>query len=264
MKRSSRIWVLLAISLVSLAAIYLQAPIAQPISFHQFADTRSLFGIPNFGNVVSNLPFLVVGFYGLGTVLRSSVSAAIRLIYITLFIGVVLTGLGSAYYHWNPNNDTLVWDRIPMTIVFMSFLSATVTELVSRRLGGWLLIPLLALGIGSVLWWHYTETIGRGDLRLYFWVQFYPMLVIPLLLWLFYAPVVKTILPCLVWIVVWYVIAKGFEQLDFPIYHAIGVSGHTLKHLAAAMSTVYFVVLFRRRYGKAGNHISNLTNQQSQ
>jgi hypothetical protein len=255
MKPNSRIWVLLAISLASLAAIILHGPIAQSLSFHHFADTRPLFGIPNFGNVVSNLPFLVVGGYGVGTVSRSSVSAAIRLIYITLFIGVVLTGLGSAYYHWNPNNDTLVWDRIPMTIVFMSFLSATVTELVSRRLGVWLLVPLLALGIGSVLWWHYTETIGKGDLRLYFWVQFYPMLAIPLLLWLFYAPVVKTIIPCLAWIVGWYVIAKVFEQLDFQIYDAIGVSGHTLKHLAAAMSTVYFMVLFRRRYGKVRNEV---------
>jgi hypothetical protein len=140
------------------------------------------------------------------------------------------------------------WDRIPITIVFMSFLSATAAELVNRRLGIRLLRPLVPVVIGSVLWWHYTETIGRGDLRLYGWVQFYPMLAIPLLLWLYYRPAVKTILPILVWIVVWYVIAKVFEAFDFPIYRAIGVSGHTLKHLAAAVTTWYFVMLFRKQY----------------
>jgi hypothetical protein len=248
MSNSRKLWLLVAVTVASLVAIFLVPPVAQSLSFHHFADTRSLWGIPNFGNVASNLPFLIVASIGLLTVVKAAAPPSIRLMFALLFVGVFLTGLGSAYYHWNPNNDTLVWDRIPMTIVFMSFLSATVGELVSRRLGVGLLIPLVAVGIGSVLWWHYTETIGQGDLRLYGWVQFYPMLAIPLLLWLYYRPAVKTILPSLIWIVVWYMIAKVFEALDFPIYHAIGVSGHTLKHLAAAVSTWYFVILFRKQY----------------
>jgi hypothetical protein len=135
-----------------------------------------------------------------------------------------------------------------MTIVFMSFLSATLGELVSRRLGMRILVPLVLLGVGSVVWWHYTETLGHGDLRLYFWVQFYPMLAIVLLLWWYYTPAVKVILPILLWIVAWYGIAKLFEQLDFPIYRLLRISGHSLKHLAAAVSTWYFVVLFRIKY----------------
>jgi hypothetical protein len=252
MTRNQKYWLLGLLTLVTLAALFLLPPVAQSLSFHHFADDRSLWGIPNFGNVASNLPFLVIAIIGLVTVVRATVPSAIRLTYTLLFVGVLLTGLGSAYYHWNPNNDTLVWDRIPMTIVFMSLLAATVAELVSRRLGVGLLLPLVAVGVGSVIWWHYSETRGYGDLRLYGWVQFYPMLALPLILWLFYTPVVKFILRCLVWVVVWYVIAKVLEQLDFPIYRAIGVSGHTLKHLAAAVSTWYFVVLFRRQYiGKA-------------
>jgi hypothetical protein len=241
---------LLSITVLTIAGTFLIAPVAQSLAFHQFADTRSLWAIPNFGNVVSNLPFLVIGIYGLFLVARSAAPVTIRFIYLLLFVGVVLTGLGSAHYHWHPDNDTLVWDRIPMTIVFMSFLSATVAELVSRRLAIRLLVPLVAVGIGSVLWWHYTETIGKGDLRLYGWVQFYPMLAIPLLLWLYYRPAVNAILSSLIWIVIWYVIAKVLEALDFPIYRAIGVSGHSLKHLAAAVSTGYFVVLFRKQYLK--------------
>jgi hypothetical protein len=248
MKISQKYGLLLGGTFVTLAAIFLVPPIPQILSFHHFADDRSLWGIPNFGNVMSNVPFVVIGCYGMGLVMSAPISWTIRLIYLLLFIGVALTGLGSAHYHWHPDNDTLVWDRIPMTIVFMSFLAATLAELVSRPLGLRLLVPLVAVGVGSVLWWHYTETLGRGDLRLYFWVQFYPMLAVPLLLWLFYTPTVKVILPILIWIVVWYVIAKVFEQLDYPIFRALGVSGHSLKHLAAAVSTWYFVVLFRMKY----------------
>ena len=245
---SQKMGLLLALTIITLISVFLVPPIAQPLSFHHFADDRSLWGIPNFGNVVSNLPFLIVAVVGLTTVTKAAVSPAIKVNYIVLFLGVLLTGFGSAYYHWHPNNDTLVWDRIPMTIVFMSLLAATLSELVSRPIGIGLLFALVAVGVGSVLWWHYTETLGKGDLRLYFWVQFYPMLAIPLILWLFYTPAIKPALHCLSWVVVWYVIAKVFEQFDYPIYRTIGISGHTLKHLAAAVSTGYFVLLFRRQY----------------
>ena len=248
MSPSVKLQLLAAITAISLFLIFLLSPIAQDPFFHHFADTRTFWGISNFGNVSSNLPFLVIGMYGLVTVLQSPTPSSIRWTYAILFAGVILTGLGSGYYHNHPDNDTLVWDRIPMTIVFMSFSSATVAELISRPLGAQLLWPLLAVGIGSVLWWHYTETFGKGDLRLYMWVQFYPMLAIGLLLALYFSPAVKVILPSLVWIVIWYVVAKVLEQLDFPIYRATGISGHSLKHLAAAVSTLYFVRLFRVQY----------------
>lgn len=244
--------ILVTITVISLILIFCFSPIAQDPAFHNFADVRSLMSLPNAGNVLSNIPFLLVGVYGLKLVADTSLSATIRTIYATLFTGVLLTGLGSSYYHLHPDNGRLVWDRIPMTIVFMSFLAATVAELVSRPIGVGLLLPLLFVGIGSVLWWHYTESIGRGDLRLYFWVQYFPMLAIPLLSWLYYSPIVKTVLPTLTWIVVWYIIAKAFEPLDHSIYGLFGVSGHSIKHLAAAVSTIYFVRLFTVKYVNEG------------
>ena len=239
---------LLTLTVVSLILIFCLSPIPQAPAFHNFADTHAWMIIPNAANVLSNIPFLVIGVYGLAIISRSSQPLPIRAIYAMLFIGVILTGLGSAYYHWHPDNDRLIWDRMPMTIVFMSFLSATIAELVSRPVGVRLLPPLVGLGIASVLWWYYTEINGEGDLRLYFWVQFYPMLAIPTLLLLYYTPAIKRITPSLIWIVVWYALAKIVEQLDYPIYHAIRVSGHTLKHLAAAASTGYFVHLYRIKY----------------
>lgn len=241
---------LIAILFTGLAAlsVVILPPISQPLAYHHFADSRRIWGIANFFNVVTNLPFLIIGLIGLHYVLERHVRLGIRISYTILFTGVFLTALGSAYYHYDPNNDTLVWDRLPLTIVFMSLLSATIAEIWNPRLGTVLLFPLVILGIASVWWWHFTESRGLGDLRPYLFVQFYPVFFIPLLLWLFYSPDQNSKIRILVWVVVWYIIAKIFEQFDELIYRYFPISGHSLKHLAAAISTWYFVLLFRGNY----------------
>jgi hypothetical protein len=136
-----------------------------------------------------------------------------------------------------------------MTLVFMSLLSATIAEFINRKTGTWLLAPLLLISILRVWSWHLGELKGQGDLRLYFLVQYYPMLAIPLIMLLYYDPSHKPVLRPLCWVVIWYVIARVFEQEDWQIYSLGGwVSGHTLKHLAAGVSTVYLVKLFRVKY----------------
>jgi hypothetical protein len=245
MSLNNKMWILGLFTVIPISGVLLLPEIPQDLSYHQFADHRTLWKIPNFWNVISNLPFILVGIVGFREVSKSMAPPSIRMTYIVLFSGVFLTGLGSAYYHWNPNNYSLVWDRVPMTIVFMSFLSATIAELASHRIATVLLWPLLTFGVGSVLWWHHTETLGRGDLRPYILAQFYPAVVVPLLLWLFYRPAVKPVILSLAWVVIWYTISKIFEHLDAPIYHFLRISGHTLKHLTAAMATWYFVVIFR-------------------
>ena len=165
--------VFLGLAAASLAALLLLPPILQDQSYHRFADERTLFGIPNFWNEVSNVPFIAVGAVGLRQFYRNPAALA-------LFLGIFLTGFGSSYYHWNPNNDTLFWDRLPMTLCFMAILAIIVGERVNARFGAALLWPLLATGIFSLLLWRWT-----GDLRLYGWVQFFPVFVVPLLLLLF-------------------------------------------------------------------------------
>jgi hypothetical protein len=161
----------------------------------------------------------------------------------------LLTGMGSAWYHVAPDNNTLVFDRIPMTIVFMSLLSATLSEFVNLKLGGMLLGPLVLIGVVSVLWWHYTESGGTGDLRLYVLVQYYPMLLIPLILCLFPSAGSRRGTLYLLWVVVWYLIAKVCDVFDRFIYAFTGfASGHSLKHLAAAVATLYLVKLFQFKH----------------
>ena len=236
------------LSALSIGAMFLVPRVNQSEGYHHFADSRSYCGVPNFLNVASNAVLILVGIIGLRSMKSRPIGGETKTIYSLLFGGIVLVGLGSGYYHCHPNDNTLVWDRLPMTIVFMSLLGATLAELISKRLGFWLLFPLILVGIGSVWWWHVTESEGNGDLRPYIWVQFYPVLFIPLLLGLFHRQVSKPVVVCLCWVVAWYGIAKVFEVLDWPIYKAICISGHTLKHLAAGVSCWYLVVLFRIKY----------------
>jgi hypothetical protein len=161
-KQKRPIFALLGLMVASLAILPLLPPIAQDPSYHQFADQRMLLGIPNFWNVISNLPFVVVGAIGLWQFGRERAS-------FVLFLVIFLTGFGSAYYHGDPNNDTLFWDRLPLALTFMAILAVAVEERVSAKTGAVLLWPLLALAIFSLLLWRWT-----GDLRLYGWVQFSP------------------------------------------------------------------------------------------
>ncbi|MES1225448.1 MAG: alkaline phytoceramidase, partial [Bacteroidota bacterium] len=242
----------LLLALFTLAAIAIAAmikPMPQSNSYHNFADRRTIAGIPNFFSVVSNLPFLFVGLYGLTMLRKSTALRSINSMYAILFTGIFLTGLGSAYYHYAPDNNSLVYDRIPMTIVFMAFLSAAIAAWIDVKAGTRLIAPLLLTGVASVLWWHYTELQHAGDLRFYGFIQFYPMLIIPLIFWLFASAVNNKGLLLLVWVIVWYVAAKLFETFDAPLYKATGfISGHSLKHIAAAIATWCIVRFFDRKY----------------
>ena len=244
--RRHKLYFLGLLTVLAVAGVYTIPHIPQSVTYHNFCDTRALAGIPNFANVISNLPFVIVGLIGLLSMKRSVAPRNIAVIYISLFAGIILTGFGSAYYHGYPDNNTLVFDRLPMTIVFMSLLAAVAGESIGAGIGRGALAPLLLTGIASVLWWHHTEGIGSGDLRLYVLVQYYPMILIPAILILFPPPAGRLSWTPLLYAAAWYGAAKIFEQFDCTIYSALGfVSGHSLKHLAAAISTGFLVKRFR-------------------
>jgi Ceramidase len=249
MKRSSKLLLLGLCTLVAVIIAMMLKPLPQSLSYHLFADDRTIAGIPNFFNVVSNIPFLFVGIIGLYKLRKSTASAFINRMYAVMFAGIFLTGLGSSWYHYAPDNNSLVVDRIPMTLVFMAFLAATIAAWINVKVGAGLLIPLLLLGVASVLYWHFTELRNAGDLRLYGFTQFYPMIIVPLIFLLFASPQNNKGLQLLLWVIAWYVAAKLFETFDKNIYTATNfISGHTLKHLAAAMATWYIVNFFEKKY----------------
>jgi hypothetical protein len=245
MRRRHAILLTAVLAMVTVAALV--PPIPQPPAYHLAADQRACAAVPNCANVLSNVPFVIIGLLGLvatrhlGTESRL-VNPWVRWPYVALFGGVTLTGFGSAYYHLSPDNARLVWDRLPMTLGFMGLVTALLAERVSVRLGRWLFAPLLAVGAISVLYWYWTETHGAGDLRIYGLVQFGSLFTVVLLLVLYPARQPGT--RYLVAGLAAYAVAKVFELADAAVFAAGGiVSGHTLKHLAAAVGAACLVAM---------------------
>ncbi|MFM9940618.1 MAG: ceramidase domain-containing protein [Hyphomicrobiaceae bacterium] len=218
-------------------------PIPQKLAYHAFADGRALLGIPNFQNVVSNLPFLLVGLAGLHSLRQwdTAIDPELHPAYLTLFFGLVATAIGSAYYHWTPTSETLFWDRLPIAVAFMGLFAAILGERMGPSIGARLLLPVALYGAASVIYWRITD-----DLRPYAIAQFFPLLAIPLLLLLFPARFTRG--PDLLVAIGFYVAAKALEEVDHTIF-GLGqiTSGHTLKHLAAAMGAWWLVRMLRLR-----------------
>jgi hypothetical protein len=233
-KRKRHVVIFVGLMAASLLALLLLPPIPQDQGYHEFADKRTLLGVPNFWNVVSNISFIAVGALGLRQFHRDPAI-------ILLFLGILLTGFGSSYYHLDPSDRTLFWDRLPMAISFMAILAITVEERVNASAGAVLLLPLIAIGVLSLLLWRWT-----GDLRLYVWVQFFPCLALPVLFLAFSPKYSGTFY----WLIAaaLYALAKLFEFYDRAIYSAGAIlSGHTLKHFAAAAACVAILRNFQKR-----------------
>lgn len=225
--------------------------IPQPAAYHNFADHRAWLGIPNFLDVVSNLPFAVVGVVGLAFLARRDSAARFhdpreRWPWWVVCCGLLLTAFGSAYYHWAPDNARLVWDRLPMAVTFMALVAAVVAERINVRAGLWLLPVLVGVGIWSVFAWYASELRGASDLRFYALVQVYGVVALPLILVLF--PVRYTRTLDFLAAVGWYALAKLLEAFDREVY-ALGhiVGGHTLKHMSAALAGWWIVRMVGRR-----------------
>lgn len=219
---------------LALAGVFLFAPpIHQDPAFHQFADRRTLLGIPNALDVLTNFPFILVGLLGFAAVRdprRAFTDPWERRPWAVLFAAVTATAFGSGLYHLAPSNDTLFVDRLPQTFITTALLAAVLAERTSVAAARRAFWPLLAVGALSVAVWRWT-----GDLRLYGVVQFFPTLAFPVILALNPSRYDRQ---RGYWVAIgWYLAARLFEFLDYEIYAAVGiVSGHTLKHLAGALS----------------------------
>ncbi len=241
---STRHWraVLVLLIVVGSLAFALTRPLfGQDPHYHQFADQRTILGIPNFFNVMSNVPFLLVGMAGFVLCLRRRLVDA-GTSWTVFFIGVTWVSVGSGYYHWRPANETLVWDRLPMTMAFMAMFVALLGESVDEKLDRMLLMPALLVGISSVIYWHLFD-----DLRFYAWVQALPLLTVPVVMALFRSRYShRWLLPSALG---FYILAKMSESYDrqIMILSRGAVGGHAIKHVLAAASCWMVLEMLGRR-----------------
>ncbi|MBI2771737.1 MAG: hypothetical protein HYX47_19080 [Burkholderiales bacterium] len=233
MRTLSRLENLLLAALAGLLALAVFGPaVSQPASYHAFADQRAWLGIPFAMDVLSNLPFAVAGLAGAWALWRAPagvISNVQRAMAALFFGGLVLTALGSSWYHLRPDDAGLVIDRCGMSVAFAGLLGLAAAGRVSERAGAALGLAVLLLAPLSVQRWSQT-----GNLLPWLVLQFGGMALVLAL---------ACIRPRLAaldirWgaIILVYAAAKLFELADHEIHALAGelVSGHTLKHIAAA------------------------------
>jgi hypothetical protein len=246
--------ILFGVATVLILASAFAPAIPQDPAFHLFADIRVLCGIPRFGDVVSNIPFTFVGLAGLWNVTGARSQELFEtseegVPYRVFFAAVAMIGLGSGYYHWEPSTERLFWDRLPMTVAFMAFFAAFTADRIDRRAGiVWVLPIAVTLGVASLVYWSWSETIGSGDLRPYALVQFGPMLILPLMCFVFRDRRL-TDGRYLAGVLGVYGAAIGVAFFDYELLTLTRgtISGHSLKHLIAAGACVIPLAMLRAR-----------------
>ena len=223
-------------------------PIHQFADYHAFADKRAWLGIPNAGDVLSNLAIAAPGVWALWVFRDRSAREALGSAwpgYALFFTALALTSLGSGYYHLAPDNGRLVWDRLPIALACAGLLAGARADTVARNQSAWVAIVLAIAAVASVHWWTITDASGSDDLGPYLLFQLAPMLVVPVWQALAGAPRYERL--AFAAAIALYVIAKVAELADYRVLAAVGLSGHTFKHLFAGAAAFVLVAPLVRR-----------------
>jgi len=238
-----------AIVLIAVVVLVLHGPISQYADYHNFADHRAWLGIPNALDVLSNLGFAAIGVYGLYRIWpRRSDSAMLAAWpgFALFLVSLVLTALGSSFYHLAPDDSRLIWDRLPIALACGGLLAGVRAQVGGHVNGARITAALALVAIASVFWWYATGVNGPGDLRPYLLLQASPLVLIPLWQWIYNAPRADRIAFAIA--IGLYVAAKATELLDHPIFASLQwISGHTLKHLLAAAAAAVIVTRLTRQ-----------------
>jgi hypothetical protein len=212
------------------AVLQLIYPLAQAAGYHHFADCRAFGPVRNAADVLSNLIILLAGLVNLAWVVKHARQRPVQLSGMAVAaVGLVLTSAGSAYYHFTPSDATLIWDRLPIAIVFAGIL-AMLWSSVTGRSAGWASTLLLVAGsAGSVLYWAES-----GSLWPYALLQFGGMAGLAGL------TIFRKVDNPSAWafVIGWYALAKIFEMYDFQVWLLTGnlFAGHAIKHVTSGFA----------------------------
>ena len=230
--------------ILAIALACLGPAVAQYADYHAFADQRTLWGLPFAMDVLSNAPFALLGVWGLQRLRSIHTPRARRTGFVALvpcdaqrplaqlfFGGLVLTALCSSYYHLQPDDLGLAIDRMGMLAAFAGLMGLAAADRISARAGQWTAAAVLALGPVAVGVWALTDNLLPWSV-----LQGGGMLLIVCLA--LRKPLIGAWDVPLLAVIAWYVLAKLLELGDHHILALTDglVSGHTLKHLAAAFA----------------------------
>lgn len=246
---------LLAALLLALLLACVGPHVAQHAYYHAFADQRTLWGVPCALDVLSNLAFALLGAWGLLRLYGQPTSTAHaagsqRNLATLFFAGLVLTAVCSTAYHLHPNDVGLAIDRLGMVSAFAGLLGLAVADRISARAGLWVATAVLALGPIAVLVWATT-----GNLLPWSVLQGGGMVLIVVLA--LRSPVGGAWGIPLAAVIAWYVLAKLLELGDHAVFAATQgwVSGHSLKHVCAAMAAWPVIALMHNgAHARIGQH----------
>ena len=229
-------WALFTLIVLALLAT---GHINQLAHYHDFADQTRWLLLPNGKDVWSNVGLILIGLWACYGLKRVHIPFTGRISACVLVSAIVLTGLGSSYYHLQPNDFSLIWDRLPISLICAGLLGM-VFQYTHQRSDGVVLSSAVVFAVLGVWYWHVS-----GDLRLYLGMQVFTILALPLWLWQARAP--RAITMALLWAIGFYIVSKVTEALDMQIFTATAhlISGHTLKHLFATMAMACVVVAMR-------------------
>ncbi|MDB5848063.1 MAG: hypothetical protein JWP29_1815 [Rhodoferax sp.] len=231
---------LLAITGAALLAI-LGPRVPQVADYHTFADQRSAWGLPHALDVLSNLPFAVGGVLGLLALRRrAGEGVARRLLAGLFFVGLVMAAVCSSFYHLHPDNLRLAGDRLGMVASFAGLLGLATAERISPRAGLCVASLVLVCGPLSVVFWGIS-----GDLLPWAVLQGGGILLVLVLACC--RPAVGAWGVPLLAVILAYALAKLLELGDHQVFAITGgmVSGHSLKHVAAAFAAWPVIAVVR-------------------
>lgn len=246
------------VTVLACVLLLLHGAIAQPAHYHQFADQSVMWDMPHAADVLSNLGFAVIALCGLLVLWPHRASAALKAGwpgYQLFLVGLLLTALGSVFYHLAPDNFRLIWDRVPIALACAGLLAAVRAETHAPANGRRDALWLALLAAASVGWWYASLLWGTEDLRAYLLLQGLPLLLIPMWQSIYRSAAADRCMFALALLL--YIAAKAAEMHDVAIYEALGwISGHTLKHLLATLAAGTLVLRLVQRVHTPGNAVA--------
>ena len=231
--RPAELALLLAVAALAALAALLPAT-GLPAGYHDFADQRTLLGLPHALDVLSNLPFAVMGAWGLWWLRRvplDRLGTAQRGLAVLFFVGLMATAFCSSSYHLDPHDAGLCIDRVGMSLAFAGLLGLAAADRISARAGVALaaLVAVAAPATALVAW------LG-GNMTPWAVLQGGGLVLLAALA--LRRPQPRALGFSIIGVIAFYALAKALELADAPVFALTQqlISGHSAKHLVAALA----------------------------